>query len=193
MRQPVSLALALALAATSPALAAGSAGSDLAASTWTILGLYLAGLVLLLFEFFLIPGFGLPGLMGCCLMAGNLYLVFASYGIAAAWTVLGLESVGGVVFAGLAMKVLPQTALGRAMTHDTQLKGKAPGGATLDPDLWVGRDGAAVDALSPQGAVRVDGKDLDAKARRGLIPAGAAIRVVAVEGSTLVVEPLPKQ
>lgn len=190
MRKSGSLALLLGLAAAGPALAAGAeaAGSN----TGTILGLYLSGLMLLLMEFFLIPGFGLPGMLGCCLVAGNLYLVFATYGLGTAWTVLGVEGAAGVALAGVAMKVLPHTALGKAMTLNTKLQGKAPVSPTLDPDLWVGRNGKAVDTLSPQGSVRIDDKDLDAKARRGLIPAGAAIHVVAVDGRTLVVELAPE-
>lgn len=185
MRQSPILPLALALVLAHPVLAEGAPGS--VASPWTILALYLAGLTFLLFEFFLVPGFGLPGLVGCGLVATNLFLVFTSHGSTVAWTVLTGQVILGLGLGFVAMKVLPETAIGKAMTHATSLETPTTAPA-LDPDLWVGRTGEAVEALSPQGTVRLDGEDLPARARGGLVKVGTPIEVVAVEGHTVVVE-----
>lgn len=154
----------------------------------TIAALYLGGLLFLLFEIFLVPGFGLPGTLGLGLLAANGYLVFQSYGGSAAWGVISIQVVLGMVAAVVAMKVLPHTALGKMMTHSTTLKTKAPAAPDLDPDLFVGRQGKTQGSLSPQGTVVLDGQEFEAKVKSGLIQSGQEVKVIGVDRQTLVVE-----
>lgn len=157
----------------------------------TLFALYLSGLVFLLAEAFLIPGFGVAGLAGLGLLGAHVYMVFQTFGAVAAWGVLGAETVLAVGAGTVAAKVLPHTALGRAMIQGATLKGAhAPLPAALDTDLYVGREGVTSTAMRPSGEVRIDDNDYPAKSRGPMIKARTRVRVVKVDGSTLVVEPV---
>jgi membrane-bound serine protease (ClpP class) len=188
MRRVGSLAAPLLLLAAIPVWANGSPAPG-GPGPLVLLGLFLAGLACLEVELFLIPGFGVTGVTGIGLLMTHVALLFRRYPGEEGWTILGVEMVVSLVATVAAMKVLPKTALGRSMVHSTRLDASAPREADLDPDLWVGRTGEAVGSLRPSGTVRIDDRDLAAKSRRGLVAEGSRVRVVAVEGSTLVIEP----
>lgn len=181
--------LPLLLAAT-PAFAAGG---GVTSDPLTLVGLYLGGLAFLLVEFFLVPGFGLPGLLGLALLGGNVYLIFQGYGSGMAWGIFMTQFVLGLGATVAAMKILPHTALGKMMTHKTTLASKAPVDPALDPDLVVGKEGVAQGALSPQGEVRLDGQLYPAKVEAGMIQNHESVRVVGVSHNTLIVQRLEKE
>ena len=62
---------------------------------------------------------------------------------------------------------------------------------TIGREAMIGEVGTAVDAISPEGVVRVLGAPWRARTNRATpIAAGAPVRVVAVDGLLLEVEPL---
>ncbi len=179
------LGLLVLVATPTPSFAAGAA----LASASTLFSLYFGGMIFLLFEFFLFPGFGIPGLIGCLLMGSNAILLVQTYGYGLAGTILAAETLVGIGVAGVAMKVLPHTAVGRLMTHKVSLLETKPRQAGLDPDLWIDKTGVTASALRPKGSVRFDQQEIPARSQSSLIQAGQSVRVVAVEGSILVVVP----
>ena len=60
--------------------------------------------------------------------------------------------------------------------------------AQVGAEALVGAEGIALEALEPQGQVRVRGEIWTARSIAG-VPVGGCVRVAAVEGLTLVVEP----
>jgi membrane-bound serine protease (ClpP class) len=59
-------------------------------------------------------------------------------------------------------------------------------GTTQAPDL-VGREGVAQTLLRPSGMALLDGKRLDVVAESDMIERGSAIKVVAIDGTRVVV------
>jgi membrane-bound serine protease (ClpP class) len=62
------------------------------------------------------------------------------------------------------------------------------------PEAIVGKEGVVIGAgLSPEGIVRVAAEEWKARSSAGSAPAGARIRVTAIEGLVLTVEPVPAE
>ena len=62
--------------------------------------------------------------------------------------------------------------------------------APLGPERFIGMEGVALDGgLSPQGVVRVASEEWNATSARGPVPAGAMVKVTALDGLRLTVEP----
>ena len=59
---------------------------------------------------------------------------------------------------------------------------------SVGPEALVGQVGEAVDELNPEGMVRVEGELWRARSRSGRIGRGERVRVVGVDGLTLIVE-----
>ena len=150
---------------------------------WLMIGLTAIGLTLIAVDFYL-PGFVL-GSIGIVLMLVAVALCFKQYGLNwAAATFLGEAALSlGVGY--VAIKLVPQTAAGKKMilSHEqTDMRA----GATHAPEL-VGREGVAQTLLRPSGTALLDGKRLDVVAESDMIERGSAIKVVAIEGTRIVV------
>jgi membrane-bound serine protease (ClpP class) len=94
-----------------------------------------------------------------------------------------------IIFAGTAawcsLKYFPRSKLGqRMMLHSSLASARASRSASTD---LVGREGVAQTVLRPSGIGRIDGKRLDVVAESDMIERGSRIRVVAVEGSRILV------
>jgi membrane-bound ClpP family serine protease len=148
-----------------------------------IVVLIVAGLVLLALDFY-VPGFVLASI-GAVLMVIALMLGYRSYGVGVMLALLGGEIVlGGAVMYG-AIRLFPQSPLGRKMIlAKTQTGVRAQ--TQRESDL-VGREGVAHTLLRPTGVALVDGKRLDVVADSGMIEAGSPIKIVAVAENRIVV------
>lgn len=170
------------------------------AENWEI-AIFFIGVILIALEIFVIPGFGVAGVSGLILTLGSLTLVmlnndildFSLVGsgdifIAAATTMMGfllsivLLFVGGVRLAN--SPVFRKIA--HTETQDTQL------GYTsrFIEESMKGKEGLAHTILRPSGKVMIDDTVYDATTRGEYIPAGAAIKVISDEGTSLKVKQL---
>lgn len=160
------------------------------------------GLVFVAVELFLMPGAIWPGVVGAVLVFGG--LAFAQIGPDLLASPFGreialdnaLELCGGTVLAillgGLLTRFLPRAPLvgGMVQQPTAAFAGGAPGGEfTRTPR--VGESGVALTPLRPVGKLRVDGhpEELEARSVGAAVEAGSRVRVIAVEGLRVVVEP----
>jgi membrane-bound serine protease (ClpP class) len=164
---------------------------------WEELLLVSAGLVLLVLEVFVIPGFGLAGVAGIVSVLAGLSLTFVGQG---ATTAAIVDALGRVVLAmtlsllvGLVlMRFLPRTRMGRQLVLETALDSDAgyvsaePNAATL-----VGRTGRTRSSLRPAGIVEIDGERFDVVSDGELIEVGAPVVVARVDGSRIEVRRVP--
>jgi len=158
------------------------------------------GLLLLLAEAFLIPGFGFPGILGIlCLVAGLLFLgtgfrpgdavTFDSTAVERfALQLLATFFAGGLTIVFLA-RVFPSAPFGRKLVL---AEGALPArGADPAPSrAGAAREGVAVTPLRPAGTARVGDDLVDVVTEGDFVDAGARVRVVRVEGSRVVVRPV---
>jgi len=163
--------------------------------------LFLLGLVLVLLEVFVIPGFGAPGVLGILFMLGGI-------GIATLdkipqtgdeWTDFGgkvgqymLAMIGSVILAFTVARFLPQIPYANRLmlVPPADRTGTDPAielpGAALAASL-LGAVGSAATALRPAGMAQFGDQYVDVVTEGGFIAAGTRVQVVEVEGTRIVV------
>lgn len=161
--------------------------------------LFLAGVVLLAVEIFILPGFGIAGMAGIVLVL--LSLGFAavperSYeGTATRYIVPMLRdfllgALGALVLAFYVARNLPKIPLLRRLALP---EGTAPALASTalePPSPLVGRRGVAETSLRPSGRALIDGQRMDVVSEGGWAEAGDPVEVVEVRGPVVVVRAL---
>ena len=157
---------------------------------WAFL-LFLIGVGLIALEVFVIPGFGVAGILGIMLMLGSIFFVFDKaydFRTAVMWL-----SVSVILTAGLAIFAaffLPETALFRRFALSTVMdteSGYHSAGAE-DFQAYLGKSGKALTPLRPAGTARIDGKRVDVVTVGDFISQDSDIKVVSVEGPKVFVE-----
>jgi membrane-bound serine protease (ClpP class) len=150
---------------------------------WLMIGLTVIGLLLIAVDFYL-PGFVL-GSIGIVLMLIAVSVAYRGYGLNAAAGLFLAEVVLGCTIGYIVIKTVPQTAAGKRMILAHEQTGQSA--ATEPPTRLVGQHGVAQSLLRPSGMALLDGKRLDVVAESGVIESGSAIKVVAVEGTQIIV------
>ncbi len=180
--------LSLATLCDTLAQATPNAGQDRTMLIWAVVAFGLA-LLLLVVEAFMPSGGVIGALAGVCAIVGIvLFFRFdTTWGLASmAITLLALP----FLIAGL-IWVWPNTMVGRALTlHEEQKPVRAADGGPEDGTIVVGLEGTAETDLRPVGACRLNGRRVDCFAVAGVIKAGTAVRVWAVQGGTIKVKPV---
>jgi membrane-bound serine protease (ClpP class) len=155
------------------------------------------GVILIAVEVFVIPGFGLFGVLGGVGVLGGLYMSM----IGSVPTVPDFAQAGAILTTSLLIIFITSWALLRHLPRSSRLaksgvflldQGEREDGwvsASPRPDLQ-GREGEALTDLRPAGTVLIGEERVDAVSESAWIEEGTAIRVVSSEGYRLVVRPL---
>lgn len=169
------------------------------AEHWEII-VFIVGVILLLLEILVIPGFGIAGISGIILMVSglalgllaNAKLDFTGIGVADifksfAFVVFFVFSalIGSIWLSG---KILAVGPFSRFSLNKTQQKSDGFTSAPIEILKMTGREGTAFSMLRPSGKVMIEGKVYDAIAETSWISKGSAIRVVRQEAMQLYVK-----
>ena len=149
--------------------------------------LFAIGLLLLLAEVFLIPGFGLAGIGGIAAILASIFLTFGNI-VQATYSILIALGVSVVGFF-LLIKYIPSTRTWRKFVLSTEQKkelGYTVG--TKDLKRLTGKEGIAITPLRPSGIVEVNGKKLNALTRGEYVDSNTKIKIISIEGNKIVVE-----
>jgi membrane-bound serine protease (ClpP class) len=152
-----------------------------------------SGLLLLMIEFFVTPGFGVAGVLGIIALVSGLSLSLIGSG--ATWE-FTLKAVGRVALsllfalaASLALlRFLPRLPFGRRLILETGLP--AGQGYASPPEAdrhWLGKDGVAISPLRPSGIADIAGERVDVVSDGEFIESSAQIVVARVDGNRIVV------
>lgn len=165
------------------------------AEYWEILALFV-GVILILVEVFVIPGFGVTGIAGIALTLASLVLIMINNDffnfefvplrdiVTAMFATVG-GITGGVLLLFFGGARLTRTKAFRNIAlMDTQDKGE---GYTVGPNAaqLVGKRGVAQTVLRPSGKIFIDTQLYDAFTRGEFVEKGEEVVVIAVEGVTL--------
>lgn len=171
------------------------------AQNWEII-VFVVGVLLLLAELFVIPGFGIAGVSGIlCMMTG---LVFALVGADFSFRVDGLAAlqepfllVSLSIVAAILLMIWITSMIGTKgrflqflALHSSQKKEEGYVGVPTDIFSLVGREGVVTTILKPSGKVSIDGKNYDAMALVGFIEPGTPVVVVRHEAGQVYVKAL---
>ncbi|MEY3563967.1 MAG: hypothetical protein RJA23_137 [Bacteroidota bacterium] len=165
------------------------------AENWEILA-FVIGIILLVVEFFIIPGFGVFGVAGIVLTLGGLVLgmlpnqafdfelVPSSQLFGALLTVI-LAALAGV---GMVFWLTPKVNEWGAFKHltlaSTQDRSQGYTSSTYTEDM-LGKTGKVHSRLRPSGKVEIEGEIYDAYSRGEFLDQGESIEVISTEGTSL--------
>lgn len=170
------------------------------AENWEIL-VFITGIILLAVELFVIPGFGIFGVLGIVFILGGLVLgmlpnqdfnfdfVPASQLFGALLTVIlaALASVGLVFW--LTPKINQWGAFSTITLSSTQERSDGYTSSFYSNSL-LGKEGIVHSRLRPSGRVEIDGEIYDATSRGDFIDQDEKIIVISTEGTSLKVKKL---
>lgn len=146
--------------------------------------LILAGIVLLIIEFFVIPGITFAGIIGTILVGFGIYAAYKTYGVTTGNYTTGVSL---VVFIGILIYMF-KTGSYKKISLKSEIDSKVN---TLEPDKFKpGDKGITVSRLNPMGKVKVNNIITEAKSLGIYIDENTEIEVIKVNGSNIIVKPL---
>jgi membrane-bound serine protease (ClpP class) len=162
---------------------------------WEVALLVGVGIILLLVELIVLPGFGIAGILGGLAILVSIFLSlvgrFPDTGdiLIALW-ILGF-SVVLVGFVGWQLiRRLPADRRGKNLLHREELTRELGYVSAQRREDLVGREGITLTDLRPAGTVSVANERIDAVSEGPWVAAGTAVRVVRSEGYRHIVAPL---
>lgn len=169
------------------------------AENWEII-LFGVGIILIALEIFVIPGFGIAGILGLVCTIGSLVLVMLNNDFLDFSFVKGEEifiSVA-VVMAGMLGAIIVMFLAGARLVNsnvfknialqEVQDKEKGFTSTFYKEKSMIGQKGVTYTRLRPSGKVEIDGNIYDAFTRGNFIDEGVQIVVISDEGTSLKVK-----
>ncbi|WP_420581239.1 NfeD family protein [Reichenbachiella sp.] len=168
------------------------------AENWEII-IFFLGVVLLVLEIFVIPGFGVAGVSGITLMVTSLILVmlnndyfdfsFVPSGhLTTAVLVTFLGLIGSFIVMFIGGVRLTESGLFKRIALETTLDKSSGYTSNFKKDSLLGKTGVAYTILRPSGKVEIENEIYDAYTRGSYIDKGAKIEVIGEEGTSLKVK-----
>ena len=160
---------------------------------WEELLLAGIGVILLAAEIFVIPGFGIAGVLGIIAILAGLILSLVGTGdTSQAVLMVAGRVVFSLLFALLAslliLRFLPRLPFGRRLILEAGLPSDVGYASAPDSDRrWLGKRGRASSPLRPAGIAEIEGKRVDVVSEGELIDAGQIVEVTRVDGNRIVV------
>lgn len=154
-------------------------------SNWSVVILFVVGLILIAMELFVVPGFGITGLGGILAIIGSIVLVFPT--TAMALQVVSASLVATVIIILFSLRYIPKSNFWQRISLAASETVELGYVALKDRKSLVGKRGEALTSCRPAGTVIIEGERIDAVSEGGFIDRGATVEVVQVESSRLVV------
>lgn len=171
------------------------------ADNWEI-ALFVLGIVLLLLEVFVIPGFGVAGILGIVFVVCGLafsmvpndwfdFVPSSPNNLFNSVLIVLVSTVASIVLSVVFGKsILNSGAFKRLVLTDEQQSSMGYVSAQRNAEL-IGREGEVKTTLRPSGKIEIDGKWYDAVSREGFVERGEMVVVEKQENYNLVVRKKP--
>jgi len=151
-----------------------------------IISLIVLGVFFLALELFVIPGFGVSGILGIAAITTGIFLVTDSLLEEVLYTAGTLIVLGIITY--LSFRSPRTRRLWQKFSLSTRQTSK---GGYVAPkaqyETYLGRIGIALTQLRPAGTADFEGEHLDVVTEGGFIGPGTGIKVIAVEGTRIIV------
>ena len=155
-----------------------------------LLALFVLGAVFIGIEL-VTPAVGVFGLAGVVMVFGSLFFMLGA-DVQAVYILAGGIAVAAVLFAVLG-KRLPKSRFLAGVTLKDRSTRERGYSSQEDKSEYVGRRGRTITILRPSGTVRIGRERVDAVSHGDFIDKDTDIRVVQVEGTRVIVEPVIKE
>lgn len=164
-------------------------------ASWTELIIFFLGILLLLLELLVIPGFGITGISGIILILMGIFLSLVKHPLSmpaaqlnrAVYT-LSFAIISTFVVGVIAWKFLPKSSLFKRIVLSSAETKKQGFQSAASLDIYLGKTGKALSALRPSGRASIEGKSLDVITEGEFIDKDRNIQVIKVEGSKIIVK-----
>jgi membrane-bound serine protease (ClpP class) len=166
---------------------------------WEIIA-FIAGIILILLELFVFPGFGISGILGIIFIGSGLFFAmldndyFSFKGIPTTNISTSILTVlSGMLLGFISILWLSSRIGEKGLFRKVALLADLSGSVSVDTEEFtlVGKTGRAMTTLRPSGKVWIDNEMYDAVSNRGYIESGQDIVVVKFENMQLYVESCP--
>ena len=148
--------------------------------------LFIAGVLLILLELTVIPGFGIAGISGTAFLFAGIIFSAGSLKQGIATIILALLGTCAAVY--LSFKYGKTRKIWRSLVLEEKLdteSGYISSRSTLKE--YIGKRGISLTPLRPAGTILIEGERVDVVTEGGYIDKGASVEVVKVEGNRVVV------
>lgn len=151
-----------------------------------IIALILLGIALLAVEIFVIPGFGVSGILGMAALVTGIFLVTNSLLEGLILTGVALVVLGIIVYLSFRLpktrRLWQKFSLSTRQTSDKGYVAPKP-----QYEKYLGEVGTALTQLRPAGTGDFNGVKLDVVTEGGYIALGTAIKIIGIEGTRIIV------
>ncbi|GAC1357316.1 MAG: hypothetical protein NVSMB31_17830 [Vulcanimicrobiaceae bacterium] len=157
-------------------------------SNGLVIALAVVGVLGILYELHVMPGHGIPGILGGVALLSAVVLAFGTPFFFVAIQTIATAIVLTIAFFWLALRAFPENAFMKRITFAGV---QGPEFVTSGDFTFLrGLSGSATSFLRPAGVATIDGKRIDVLTEGDFIPAGTPVRVTRVEGARVFVEPV---
>ena len=150
------------------------------------------GILLLLLEFFIIPGFGLLGISGLIVILGGLFMLLIpenpltnDYN-SASWA-FAISTIGSILSIFLIFRLLSKTKFWEKLTLQTIQKSSEGYNTSIGLESFVGKLGFATSDLRPSGWAEFESKKLFVVTEGEFVDRKEKVQILSVDGNRIVV------
>lgn len=147
----------------------------------TVVLLLVAGLGLILLEFFLLPGISIAGICGILALIGADYLAYVNISATAGHIVLFVSL--GIIALGIYLFLKARTLDKMALTTD--IEGRVE---LITDKVQIGDKGKTTSRLAPMGRVFINNITVEAKSAVGFIEENIKVEVIEINGNIVTVK-----
>ena len=153
---------------------------------WTAVIFFAAGLVFIILEAFVIPGFGVAGIAGIASILFSVFLIAPS--VESGLITIGVALVAAVLLMVISMKNKKTRSLWKKLVLKDRTD--AENGYTspnMDNSSYLGKEGVALTPLRPAGTIDIDGDRVDVVTEGDFLATGTKVKVIGLDGTRIVV------
>ncbi len=159
---------------------------------WEAVLLFIVGLGLLIAEVFVIPGFGIAGILGIAALFGSIFLSTPNPQVALQSLVIAI--IGSSILIFIVFRFTPGRKVFQRLVLNTEGSTEL-GYTSSDPALksLIGLVGIAKTTLRPSGKAEIEGQFVDVVTSGEFIPERTPIIVINVHGARVIVRQVEKE
>ena len=147
-----------------------------------IIALIILGIILILLEFFVVPGITVAGIGGLIMLVAGIFLAYSKYGTPGGHYVLA----GTVLMVFLVMIVAFKSKTWKKIALDAEITSTVK--EDLSKKISIGDIGLSVSRLAPRGTVSFNNLFVEAESLSGLIDEKQEVEVVKIKNNKIIVK-----